>query len=538
MFNLPLDSIAERTNLSVQRDASLMELIALMEANQKGVVVILDGTRPVGVVTERDIVELLYHGANLTGKAASISSKNVISTMGSRTIGYALNLMLENGIRRIVVTDSSGAFVGVITQQDLLSYLEEDFYRSTIKVKHILEKLGYLISVGPEASLQDVLRTMVIHRISAVVVVSNGKAEGIITEKDILKIASRQSSLQNSVSGHMSSPVSTAPLTMSLVDIVRIMNDRAIRRIVIVNDEGHAINIVTIRDVLKNLEGDYSKFLERKLKNAKDVLNMLPEILIEVTDMDSEQLIIWANEKAISRFGRDILDKPVTEFISRETWENINSSLKNHSKRENIKLKKDNSIYELSGCFIQTEGKIEHGRFQLIMRDITEEVLLSTADPLTAIYNRRFINEFLMKEIEKSSRHGRKFSIVMCDLDNFKQINDIHGHLAGDIVLKSVADIIISSIRICDVAGRYGGDEFVIILPETPGEGAAVVMDKLRQQIGSAVILSSSGAPIGITASFGIAVFPDNGTSPDDLLIASDSGLYRAKSLGKNRVAS
>ena len=538
MFNLPLDSIAERTNLSVQRDASLMELIALMEANQKGVVVILDGTRPVGVVTERDIVELLYHGANLTGKAASISSKNVISTMGSRTIGYALNLMLENGIRRIVVTDSSGAFVGVITQQDLLSYLEEDFYRSTIKVKHILEKLGYLISVGPEASLQDVLRTMVIHRISAVVVVSNGKAEGIITEKDILKIASRQSSLQNSVSGHMSSPVSTAPLTMSLVDIVRIMNDRAIRRIVIVNDEGHAINIVTIRDVLKNLEGDYSKFLERKLKNAKDVLNMLPEILIEVTDMDSEQLIIWANEKAISRFGRDILDKPVTEFIPRETWENINSSLKNHSKRENIKLKKDNSIYELSGCFIQTEGKIEHGRFQLIMRDITEEVLLSTADPLTAIYNRRFINEFLMKEIEKSSRRGRKFSIVMCDLDNFKQINDIHGHLAGDIVLKSVADIIISSIRICDVAGRYGGDEFVIILPETPGEGAAVVMDKLRQQIGSAVILSSSGAPIGITASFGIAVFPDNGTSPDDLLIASDSGLYRAKSLGKNRVAS
>lgn len=537
MFNLPLETIAERKGLSVQREASLMDIISVMDVNQKGVAVVLDGTRPVAVVTERDVVKLLYQGADLKGNAASFGSKRVISTTGSRTIGYALNLMLENGIRRIVVTDSSGNFIGVITHQDLLHYFEEDFYRSTLRVKHILEKLGYLIGVGPDASLQDVLRKMVHHRISAVVVVSNGKAEGIITEKDIIKITRRQESLQRRVCDHMSRPVTTAHVNTALVDIVKTMNDKGIRRIVIVDDNGHAINVVTIRDVLKNLEGDYSKFLERKLKNAKDVLNLLPEILIEVTDMGDEQLIIWANERALSRFGRDILDKNVSDFIPREAWENINPSLRNLKKLENVRLKKDGSIFELSGCFIQTEGKIERGRFQLIMRDITEDVLLSTVDPLTGIYNRRFINEFLMKEIERCTRLGKVFSVVMCDLDNFKKVNDVHGHLTGDMALKSVADLISSSIRSCDVAGRYGGDEFILILPETPGRGAKVVIEKLRGQIEKAVILSSAGNEVRITASFGIAEFPGNGMSSEDLIIATDSQVYHAKNLGKNRVA-
>ncbi|MBI4698149.1 MAG: CBS domain-containing protein [Nitrospirae bacterium] len=316
MISLLLKNIAQKDNLHVQSNASLRNLMELMNRNQKGVVVILEDEKPAGILTERDIVELLHKGINLDERADKYARKSLISTKGDRTIGYALNLTIENNIRRVVVTDESGNFLGVITQQDLLKHLEEDFYRSTIKIKHILEKLGYLISVTPDESLKVVLKKLVENRISAVAVMDGDTAVGIITEKDILRLTGKNISLNSKAGQHMSSPLISATLDTSLIDVVKLMNDREIRRVVIVNNEGLAVNIITIRDVLRNMEGDYNKFLERKLKSAKDVLNLLPEMLIEVTDTGREQLIIWANDKVLNKFGREILDKPVIEFYS------------------------------------------------------------------------------------------------------------------------------------------------------------------------------------------------------------------------------
>jgi diguanylate cyclase (GGDEF)-like protein len=473
----------------------------------------------------------------LNDRIDKYARKKLISTRGDRTIGYALNLTIENNIRRVIVTDENDNFLGIITQQDLLKYLEDDFYRSTIKVKHILEKLGYLISVSPDESLKRVLKKMVEHKISAVCVVKNDIAVGIITEKDILKLAGRNVSLEGRVGRYMSCPPITADLETELTDIVKTMNERNIRRVIIVNNEGLAVNMVTIRDVLRNLEGDYNKFLERKLKSAKDVLNLLPEMMIEVTDTGKEQLIIWANEKVLNKFGREILDKPVTDFIPAESWERIRNTMGKVSKIENIKLKKGNEIYELSGFFISTDGKIERGRYQLIMRDITEEVQLSTTDPLTTTYNRRFINEFLMKEIERSKRTKKQFSVVICDIDNFKQINDSYGHLSGDVVLKSFTQVLTRTLRNLDVVGRYGGDEFVIILPETSNEIARHVIDRLRLKIEELEISIPKNSKVKVTASFGISTFPDDGISSDDLLVVTDERLYKAKSYGKNKIA-
>ncbi len=206
------------------------------------------------------------------------------------------------------------------------------------------------------------------------------------------------------------------------------------------------------------------------------------------------------------------------------------------TKVENIRLKKDNRIYELSGFLLRIDGRIEKRRYQLIIRDITEEVRLSTFDPLTNIYNRRFINGFMIQEIERSKRSYKKFSIVICDIDDFKKINDIHGHLSGDIVLKSVSQLITNTIRHLDVVGRYGGDEFMIILPEASGQTASHIVDRIRFNIGSLEIPVLKNKKVKVTASFGIATFPEDGISPDDLLIASDERLYKTKSSGKNKV--
>ena len=203
MLNLLLKNITATENLSAQGNMSLRDVTKLMTANGKGVVVILQEDEAVGILTERDVVDLLYKGFELDERADRFALKTLVTTRGDRTVGHALNLTIENDIRRVIVTDESGAFLGVVTQQDLLKYLEEDFYRSTIKVKHIVDKLDYIISVPPDEHLKQVLKVMVENKISAVAVMRSGVVEGIITEKDILSLACNGISLQSKVKDHV-----------------------------------------------------------------------------------------------------------------------------------------------------------------------------------------------------------------------------------------------------------------------------------------------------------------------------------------------
>ncbi len=533
----PLKEIVEKDHLCIQSSASLKDVMDLMNINQKGVIVVLADNRPVGILTERDIVEILYRGIDMTDSVEKYSKKVLISTKGNRTIGYGLNLTIENNIRRIIVTDENDVFLGVITQQDLLKHIEEDYYRADVKVKDILRNRGQLIGVLADNTLSDVLKILVENHIGAVPILEEGVAVGIITEKDILKLASADVPLADAVGDYMTRNVVSCSINTSLVDIVKSMNTRQIRRVIITNGDGRATNIVTVRDVFRNIEGDYGKFLERKLQNAKDVLNLLPEMLIEVTDLGSEQLIIWANEGVTNRFGKDIIDKPVTKLIPQNSWEKINTTLKLRGRIEDVKIQTEHGIFELSGYFLNTDSNIEKGRCELIIRDITEDVKLTVTDTLTSVYNRRFINEFLMKEIERSKRLDREFSVVICDIDDFKEINDTHGHVPGDNVIKLFADAIAEKLRKVDVIGRYGGDEFIIIMPETPNKIAAHVTNRLRQQIADMEVAVADHSSIHVTASFGIASYPQDGTSSEDLLVTADERMYNAKRNGKNSIS-
>jgi len=260
-------------------------------------------------------------------------------------------------------------------------------------------------------------------------------------------------------------------------------------------------------------------------------------MLIEVIDTKNEQIIIWANEKVKSRFGKEILAKPVTHLIPHEKWEEIYCNLNRLSKIENVKFKREDNIYELSGFFTATEGYLEKGRFQLIIRDITEDVKLSTTDPLTSVYNRRFINEYMVKEIERSLRHEKQFSIAIIDIDDFKKINDLYGHLNGDLVLKTVTGLIMQNLRKADIIGRYGGDEFVIIMPESSYDKALHAISRLKKKIEKKRIVLQEGAVISTAASFGVATYPEDGTSSDTLLVNADAKLYMSKRTLKSKAA-
>ena len=160
----------------------------------------------------------------------------------------------------------------------------------------------------------------------------------------------------------------------------------------------------------------------------------------------------------------------------------------------------------------------------------------SSRDPLTDLYNRRYMEESLYRELRRSARETGGIGILMIDLDHFKALNDTYGHATGDVALRTIADFLKGAIRAEDIACRYGGEEFVVILPKASLADAVQRAEALR------VGLRSMGDPPAahfstITISIGVAAFPDHGSTGDELLGAADRALYRAKEQGRDRVA-
>ena len=181
----------------------------------------------------------------------------------------------------------------------------------------------------------------------------------------------------------------------------------------------------------------------------------------------------------------------------------------------------------------------------VILCDVTRETwrvdelqARARMDALTGIFNRRYLLELGHLEIERSKPGGRPVSAVLLDIDHFKEVNDTYGHSAGDLVLKGVVKTCAGALRSRDLFGRWGGEEFAVILPGAPPDGAVAVAERMRQSVaGSPVPLDNSTA-VGVTVSFGVAGVEAAGedTSLEKLLEAADQALYRAKNSGRNRV--
>ena len=162
---------------------------------------------------------------------------------------------------------------------------------------------------------------------------------------------------------------------------------------------------------------------------------------------------------------------------------------------------------------------------------------LSVTDDLTKLYNSRFLNAALHREVERSKRYRTPVSLIFLDLDGFKSVNDRHGHLWGSRTLVEVGAVIKATVREIDVVSRFGGDEFTVILPQTGPEGAQIIAERVRERIAETVFLESYGLEVRITASIGIASFPDHGRSKDDLIARADQAMYVVKGRGKDGVA-
>ncbi|MBN2333114.1 MAG: GGDEF domain-containing protein [Deltaproteobacteria bacterium] len=172
------------------------------------------------------------------------------------------------------------------------------------------------------------------------------------------------------------------------------------------------------------------------------------------------------------------------------------------------------------------------------IQTLTELRSNANTDPLTGVHNRRFFHQTLTRESERASRHHQPLSLIMLDIDHFKTVNDTFGHLTGDHILQQVSTLARESIRTIDTISRYGGEEFVVILPQTAITDAAVIAERLRTRIARFPFLGPGDKPLAITASLGVACWPGSGClsrQGTELVQAADRALYAAKDTGRNR---
>jgi len=162
---------------------------------------------------------------------------------------------------------------------------------------------------------------------------------------------------------------------------------------------------------------------------------------------------------------------------------------------------------------------------------------LSTTDPVTGLRNRRYATEFLSLEVLRAVRYRTPLAVLLLDLDHFKRVNDSHGHRVGDSVLQVVADTLRATLRATDLPGRYGGEEFLVVLPQTDLEGARALAERVRVAIEETRIDVGAAAAISVTISIGLAALDPGAQSAEQLVERADAALYDAKDAGRNRVS-
>jgi two-component system, cell cycle response regulator len=191
-------------------------------------------------------------------------------------------------------------------------------------------------------------------------------------------------------------------------------------------------------------------------------------------------------------------------------------------------------VYDLEAVEQLRVIAMQAGDALLRARLFDETERLATTDGLTGLVNHRTFQARLDEHLLAAERYGKKLSLLLCDIDHFKSVNDTYGHPVGDQVLRAVARTLANEARGTDVVARYGGEEFAVVMPETDTGGALVIAERIRERVG-ALVLETEQGPLRVTMSLGVATFPDDAARKAGLVERADGCLYHAKRHGRNQ---
>ncbi len=337
---------------------------------------------------------------------------------------------------------------------------------------------------------------------------------------------------------------------LNILSKVNELLDKKLYELTILNKIGELVAEITdyqkimenLGDLLSNLL-DYSFFSIITFEEAKVDVNTIVKETISSTYYE--------------RIRNDIIQKiskteksDIREYIIGDNYF-IDSNSDDNFPKDHIHIKIIGKNKEVSGIILL--GSTKQKKFSTEEKNMLQTISnysflvvqsaklyatvqkLSIIDPLTQLYNHGFIIKRLEEEFKQAERYGRELSIIMADIDFFKKVNDTYGHQTGDYVLKIVARIMQESVREIDIVGRYGGEEFLLILPETGKKNTRIIAERIRQRIENQKFSQFLSA-FSITISLGVAEYEKKLKLPSELIKKADTALYKAKEEGRNRV--
>ena len=400
--------IAHREHFDIGHRASLKKAIEVMYKNHNGCVILLNEAKPVAILTESDILKALQSSVDLGAPAYPHAAKPVVTAFEERPVESAFDLVIQHNIRRIVLIDHAGRYTGIVLQEDLFDYLEEDVYKVDLKIADILQPNPQIIGIGIDASLKEALALMNRHHIGSLIVFDpqkGDKAVGILTEKDILSASYQESSMLERVEAFISSPVISISEDALVTDAIHLMKERHIRRVLVLSAQKRPKTVLTNKDILKHIKGNLAKMLEIKVRHAKETMDLIPEAIVEIFDAQGHQTIHWMNRKARSLFGQSMLDTPPDNLIEPSNWQSIYKRLLLQKRIENQLVTIQKRSFEISGTFSKN---INSRYIKLIFKDITEHESEKKRlkQEITSEINKRIENEYLLMQQSKLATTG------------------------------------------------------------------------------------------------------------------------------------
>ena len=303
------------------------------------------------------------------------------------------------------------------------------------------------------------------------------------------------------------------------------------------------------------------------IQNMLSEISFIDQFVLFEKDAQGQMIVDFMTEKTKDKNNKNILDveKDIAESVMKSQKEEYAAKV-SHVEKYTRFFEKKNDACVLAVPFVSNKkvNKVLCFHSPRDLRENEKEFLrlisnetataverakiyqhtldISIKDELTKVFNRRYFNDRVFRELHRAKRYKRELSLIMIDIDHFKNFNDTYGHHIGDEVLRWVAKNIGESIRDSDILARYGGEEFVIILTETDKQGAAFVGEKVRKNLEERSVnlteMFKSSIPItrNITISLGVSHFPGDGNTVEELIDRADQNLYKAKAGGRNRV--
>jgi len=435
---------------------------------------------------------------------ADICTKRIISIEITASISDAVQLMTQENVRSILITNHDTNSYSIFTTTDAIEYKIKNLPLDTKLLDLDLQKVEIL---DANISILEVTNANQLNS-EYFIVLDNTKVVGILSQTDIINNIDPQMLLQKkSISSIMLQyTVQTIYQNEATINAIKIMKNKDIDSVIVTNDQAQPLGIFTTKDFLNivsetvDLTLPIKTYMSSPLETvSKDV--KIFEALEFIRLKGFKRLIVTDEEGRISGV---ITQKELLRLINNKWMELI--------RERGLKLSKMNDeLVKKSSLLEETASK----------------------DFLTTLYNRRKFDALLQYEIEQIKRykHGN-LSLVIIDIDNFKTINDTYGHDTGDLILKEIAAILKKLSRSSDVASRWGGEEFAVTLTQTAIDDALFVAEKFRVSIENYLFTKD----LKITCSFGIAQFRTTDTA-QDLFKRADEALYEAKNTGKNKVA-